>query len=126
MMLVAIFAIGASHKTLAQQPEQIRVYAELLGIGTNIFGLNKNVNVTVDMGQYQSTVKAYTLQDENGKDIKFNSMVAAMNYMGQRGWKLVQTYVVTTNKQQVCHWLLYKDVNDASEIMEGLNVKNMD
>ena len=53
-------------------------------------------------------------------------MVAAMNYMGQRGWKFVQTYVVTEGKNLVYHWLLYKDVNDASEIMDGLNVKNMD
>ena len=53
-------------------------------------------------------------------------MVAAMNYMGQRGWKFVQTYVVIEGKNLVYHWLLYKDVNDASEIMDGLNVKNMD
>lgn len=111
---------------MAQKPETMRVYAELLGTGTNFLGLNKNVKVTVDMGQYQSATKAYTLQDENGKDIKFNSMVAAMNYMGQRGWKFVQTYVVTVDKQRVYHWLLYKDVKDASEIMDGLKVKNLD
>lgn len=125
-MLVAFFAFGTSQKTAAQQAEQMRVYAELLGTGTNFLGLNKNVKVTVDMGQYQSVAKAYTLQDENGKDIKFNSMVAAMNYMGQRGWKFIQTYVVTVDKQQVYHWLLYKDVKNDSEIMDGLNVKNMD
>lgn len=126
MLLVAVFAIGASNKVMAQEPGTMRVYAELLGTGTNFLGLNKNVKVTVDMGQYQSASKAYTLQDDNGKDIKFNSMVAAMNYMGQRGWKFVQTYVVTVDKQQVYHWLLYKDVKDASEIMDGLNVKNLD
>lgn len=53
-------------------------------------------------------------------------MVAAMNYMGQRGWKFIQTYIVTVDKQQVYHWLLYKGVNYASDIMDGLNVKNMD
>lgn len=127
MLLVAIFAIGASSKAMAQEAEQMRVYAELLGTATNFLGLNKNVKVTIDMGQFQSAFKAYTLQDGNGKDIKFNSMVAAMNYMGQRGWKFVQTYIIGDAKNgYVYHWLLYKDVNNAEEIMEGLNVKGMD
>lgn len=126
MMTVAFFAIVATQKSTAQELEQMRVYAELLGTSTNFLGLNKNVKVTVDMGQYQSSFSAYTLQDENGQDIKFNSMVAAMNYMGQRGWKFAQTYVVSKGKDLVYHWLLYKDVNDSSEIMEGLNVKNME
>lgn len=108
------------------QQEKLRVYAELLGTGTNLLGLNKNVKVTVDMGQPQSSFKGYTLQDDNNKDIKFNSMVAAMNYMGQRGWVFVQTYTISHGKDLVYHWLMYKDVNDSSEIMEGLNVKNID
>jgi hypothetical protein len=108
----------------AETPGTQRVYAELLGFGTNFFGANKNVVVNVDLGQYQSAFKSYSLVDENGKSIKFNSMVAAMNYMGERGWKFVQTYVVTTSKQNVYHWLLYKDVTDQSQIYDGLMVSN--
>lgn len=126
MMLIVVFAMGATQKLSAQEPEKIRVYAELLGTSTNFLGLNKNVKVTVDIGQYQSSFGAYTLQDENDKDIKFNSMVAAMNYMGQRGWKFIQAYAITIDKKNVYHWLLYKDVKDTSEIMEGLNVKGIE
>lgn len=125
IMLVAIVAFGFSTTVSAEEPIQ-RVYAELLGTGTNFLNLNKNVKVSVDLGQFQSATKAYTLLDENGKDIKFNSMVAAMNYMGERGWKFVQAYVVTVSNQNVLHWLLYKDVTDPAQIKEGLNVKNMD
>jgi hypothetical protein len=107
-----------------ETPNTNRVYAELLGYGTNFLGLNKNVVVQVDLGQYQSAFKSYSLVDENGKSIKFNSMVAAMNYMGQRGWKFVQAYIVTTDKQNVYHWLLFKDVTDDSQIYEGLMVSN--
>jgi len=109
-----------------QAPGTSRVYSELLGQGTNVLNLNKNVKVTVDLGQFQSSFKAYTLQDENGKDIKFNSMVQAMNYMGERGWKFVQAYVVTVSNQNVYHWLLYKDITDPAQIKDGLYVKNMD
>lgn len=123
--LLAIISFGISIKVSAEETTQ-RVYAELLGTGTNFLNLNKNVKVSVDLGQFQSATKAYTLLDENGKDIKFNSMVGAMNYMGERGWKFVQAYVVTVSNQNVLHWLLYKDITDPVQMMEGLNVKNMD
>lgn len=125
IMLVAVLTFGISTKASAEEPTQ-RVYAELLGTGTNFLNLNKNVKVSVDLGQFKSATKAYTLLDENGKDIKFNSMVAAMNYMGERGWKFVQAYVVTISNQNVLHWLLYKDITNPAQIQEGLNVKNMD
>lgn len=128
-ILLAVFmsVMMLSISTTASAEETTkRVYAELLGTGTNFLNLNKNVKVSVDLGQFQSATKAYTLLDENGKDIKFNSMVAAMNYMGERGWKFIQAYVVTVNNQNVLHWLLYKDVTDPAQIKEGLNVKNMD
>lgn len=128
-IILAIFmsVMMLSISTTASAEETThRVYAELLGTGTNFLNLNKNVKVSVDLGQFQSATKAYTLLDENGKDIKFNSMVAAMNYMGERGWKFIQAYVVTVSNQNVLHWLLYKDVTDPAQITEGLNVKNMD
>lgn len=126
-LISLMMALCMSISAYAQsKQETMRVYAELLGYSTNFLGLNKNVKVTVDMGQPQSSFKGYTLQDENNKDIKFNSMVAAMNYMGQRGWNFIQTYTVSHGKDLVYHWLMYKDVKDSSEIMEGLNVKNID
>ncbi|MCX4294449.1 hypothetical protein [Muribaculum intestinale] len=125
ILLVSFLMFTFSSVASAEEPTQ-RVYAELLGTGTNFLNLNKNVKVSVDLGQFQSATKAYTLLDENGKDIKFNSMVAAMNYMGERGWKFVQAYVVTVSNQNVLHWLLYKDITDPAQIKEGLNVKNMD
>ncbi|MGM9815685.1 MAG: hypothetical protein ACI304_01330 [Lepagella sp.] len=103
-----------------------RVYAELVGTSTNILGANKNVKVALDLGQYQSAFKSYYIQDENNKDIKFNSMVGAMNYMGERGWKFIQAYVISHGNQNVYHWLMYKDLKPGQDLMEGLNVKNTD
>lgn len=117
---------GNSFSLPSEAPGTNRVYAELLGYGTNFLGLNKNVNVTVDLGQFQSAFKSYEILDENGKPMKFNSMVAAMNYMGERGWKFIQAYVVTVSNQNVYHWLLYKDVTDRNQIYDGLSVNNTD
>lgn len=126
MTLVIVFTLASTGSAEARNPEPRRVYAELVGISTGLFKFGKNVKVTVDLGQYQSSMKNYTLQDENGKDITFNSMVAAMNYMGECGWKFVQTYIETSNDRQIHHWLLYKDISSPAEIMEGLRVKHVD
>lgn len=32
------------------------------------------------------------LVDENGQPIKFKTLIDALNWMGERGWELVQTY----------------------------------
>ena len=107
-----------------ETPNTTRVYAELLGHATNIYNNNKNVTVSIDLGQYQSKYKAYTLLDSRGSAINFSSMVAVMNYMGERGWKFIQAYVLTENNKNVYHWLMYKDVYSTSQIYDGLSVKN--
>lgn len=100
-----------------------RVYCELLGTG-RIF--SNKVTVSVDFGQYTSFWKSYSNQflvDENGKKIKFNSMVDAMNYMGRLGWEFEQAYVITHGNQNVYHWLLSKKISDGEEIDAGFTTK---
>ena len=84
------------------------VYCELLG--TNKF-MSKKVTVVVDYGQQMKFSKDHRIMDEStGKAKAFNSMVDAMNYMGQEGWEFAQAYVVTTGNTNVYHWLLKKKV----------------
>ena len=47
-------------------------------------------------------------------------MVDAMNYMGERGWVLVQPYVI----DKVTHWVMYKDITDKSQITDGLYIRH--
>jgi hypothetical protein len=75
------------------------------------------VTIQVDFGQATSVWKKSSqqlLRDENGKAIKFNSMIDAMNYFGVQGWEFVQAYVVTEGtlggQQNVYHWLLKKEL----------------
>lgn len=125
--IILFFAICLSFILTTQpinaQETSKQVYVEIVGKATNVLGINSNCKVTVDFGQYQSGFKEYTIQDENGKDIKFSSMVDALNYMGERGWKFIQAYVINHNNQNVYHYLLYKDVTNKDEILEGLNIK---
>lgn len=108
LLLLLLFAVLS---VCAFSQEKNYIYCELLGTGKF---MSKKVNVQVDFGQATSFWKSIDyLKDEKGKAISFNSMVDAMNYMGKEGWEFVQAYVVTTNNQNVYHWLLKKEVDKA-------------
>lgn len=103
--------------------EKYTAFAELLGFQKGLF--SKKVKVNVDFGQEVSFWKAGDMRivSEDGKDIVFNSMVDAMNFMGKCGWKFEQAYVVTEGTQNVYHWLLSKEVTSEAEIQAGFKVK---
>ena len=68
--------------------------------------------------------KAQTLKDENGKELKFTSLIGAMNYMSLQGWGLVDTKSVTSGAGYVgayggasststkVYYIFSKDVSD--------------
>lgn len=108
-------------------PASKRVYALLYG-SPQLF--SSKVKVAIDFGQSTSWLGAMSesmIVDENGKEIKFNSMIDAMNYLGQFGWKFAQAYVVPHGDKGdvngIVYWILYKDVDDYSQITEGFTTK---
>ncbi len=46
--------------------------------------------------------------DENGEEIKFNSMVDAANYMVDKGWKFQQAYSSAYGGKPIIHWIFYR------------------
>lgn len=122
MKKVLLFAMMAvfTLSLLAQEPvkKTHKVFCEL--VGTTKF-LSAKVNVQIDFGQ--NPYKDRRIVDENGKSKTFNSMVDAMNYMGELGWEFEQAYVVTMGNQNVYHWLLSKDVAEGELATEGLITK---
>jgi len=94
---------------LVHAQQQNYVYCELVGTG-KIF--SSKVTVQADFGQETTYWKGVDeIKDENGKKIRFNSMVDAMNFMGTKGWEFVQAYVVTESNQSVYRWLLKKEIS---------------
>lgn len=121
-----LFFILLSCMTIASyaSEETHRVYCELLGWQKGL--LSTKVKITVDFGQEVSIWKRSSdnkLVDDEGKEMVFNSMVDAMNFMGTIGWKFQQAYVVTEGGQNVYHWLLYKDIVEGEDIMDGFMTK---
>lgn len=89
-------------------PVTKHVYCELVGIQKF---LSTKVTVSVDYGEERGFFQDTRMRDEQtGKVQSFNSMVDALNYMGNNGWEFEQAYVVTMGQQNVYHWLLKKKI----------------
>ena len=108
-------------------PAVKRVYAEL-SCDQQLF--SSKVKVSIDFGQSTSWLTSMSesrLVDSSGKDIKFNSMIDALNYLTQFEWRFAQAYVVPSGTgnsiRGTTYWILYKDVDDYSQITEGFTTK---
>lgn len=104
--------------------ETRRVYGELLGEGKELS--TSKLTIHLDLGKSIAAWKSHDnkILDENGQEVVFNSMVDAMNYMGERGWNFAQAYVVTVYHSHVYHWVIYKDVTNDDQIVEGLSLRS--
>lgn len=89
----------------AQEPVKFD-YCEIVGTGRF---LSNKVTVEIDFGQETKFFSDNRYKDQNGKNVVFNSMVDAMNFMGKQGWEFVQAYVVSVNDNSaVYHYVLKK------------------
>lgn len=48
---------------------------------------------------------------ENGKPLKFNSVIDALNFMAEDGWHLINTLLITHQNQQVYHYIMAKKID---------------
>jgi len=88
--------------------EETSKYVYCVLVGTQKF-LSTKVTISVDYGEERRFFQDTRIKDEQtGKVQEFNSMVDALNYMGNNGWEFVQAYAVTLGQQNVYHWLLRK------------------
>jgi hypothetical protein len=80
------------------------VYCEI--VGTAKF-FSDQVTINIDYGQEKGYWEQDRIKDDNGKVKLFNSMIDALNFMGDQGWEFVQAYAVTEgNTGKVYHYLL--------------------
>ena len=80
IMMAFMMAVGCAQAQSVNQPgEKYPVYCSLKGY--NFWGVGK-VKVQLDLGYKTSNFE--TLLDENGKQIKFNTMMEVINYMAKR------------------------------------------
>lgn len=79
-------------------------------VGTSRLLSNK-LTIEIDFGQENklfSSDKDTRVKDINGKNMVFNSMIDALNFMTKNGYEFVQAYAFAVSNQNVYHYLLRK------------------
>ena len=80
--------------------------------------------VTLDFGEVASKRKQIY---EDGKKKQFNSNGESLNYMGRRGWEVINAYTDRDFKQQlIIYFVLKKKINSEDEVFQGLDLKDSD
>ena len=129
-ILFALFAACAlcvtvsaqNYQTFDNEGKPFQVYCELVSYYAGLF--SNKINVEIDFGQqtdFFETDKG--LVNEYGDPIRFNSMLDALNYMGERGWVLVEEYYnvpYSKDERPKHYYILTKTVSSREQIMEGL------
>jgi hypothetical protein len=74
--------------------------------------LTNKITVEIDFGQETKsfpTDKEVKIKDANGKNMLFNSMVDALNFLAKNGYEFVQAYALNmSNSQNTYHYILRK------------------
>ena len=76
--------------------------------------LSTKLTIEIDFGQntkFFSSGKETVVKDENGKNMVFNSMIDALNFMTKNGFEFVNAYAITEDGQNVYHYLLRNNKN---------------
>lgn len=73
--------------------------------------IGNKVIIQIDFGQETKYFKQWNqtmLKDEEGKQVNFNSMIDALNFMSANGYDFKDAYTITIGNQNVYHYLLQK------------------
>lgn len=127
---VLLFSIAA----IAQEQETVKddnlsqedllpqyMYCELTTIGNSTPSFWK-FKVIFDFGQATEKWKYNWLTNKDGKEIKFNSVIEALNYMGCFGWEFVQAYSVSSDNN--IHYILRIKTTKLTDGQKNLLLKN--
>ncbi len=107
-LALLFFAVNS----FAQDTEKVEQYCKVVVTGRM---LSTKVVISVDYGEERSVWKDNRLKNEDGKLVKFNSEIDALNYLGKQGWKLVNAYPIATtaNSTPVYHYVFRKEFSKA-------------
>ncbi len=80
-------------------------------------GLGSKVTVTVDFGQNPDSkwFDAVVLKHEDGKPIKFESVIDALNHMNSYGWELMNAFPMSSKQGTAYHYLMRRKISEGDE-----------
>ena len=113
-LICSLFSLSGIVPLRAQTVNDIPIkdidveYVEIVGTGK---ALSNKLTIEIDFGQENKLFSSRNdtrVKDANGKNMTFNSMIDALNFMTKNGYEFVQAYAVLVVNQNVYHYLLRK------------------
>ena len=83
-------------------------YVQIIGTGRS---LSTKVNVEIDFGQETKSISfknGTNIKDERGRNVKFNSMMDALNFMSANGYVFQFAYTTNNEKDEAVYYILKK------------------
>lgn len=74
--------------------------------------MSNKVTIQIDFGQntkFFNGGKETQVKNDEGKLVKFNSMIDALNFMSSNGYTFTQAYAFAVGSQNVYHYLIKKN-----------------
>jgi len=84
-------------------------YIQVLAVGK---WFSNKVKIYVDYGQYKKWVEGghgSIIRHKDGQPIQFNSVMHAINFFGNNGWRFVDAYAITIDNSHVYHYYFEKE-----------------
>lgn len=107
LLAIVFLSVGLFSQTIDDIPisDLNSTYIQIVGEEQS----NGEVEIYINYGQKQKVLKhKKRLKDNNGKDVRFYSMIDALNYFDEYGYDFVNAYVITIKNENVYHYLLKK------------------
>jgi hypothetical protein len=105
--ILFLFAIILFSLSVTAQTDTSTVERYCMVAATAKF-MSTKVTIAIDFGEQINIWKDNRVKDEmTGKAKSFNSVIDALNYMGEQGWKLVNAYLIG-NGPYVYHYVFRK------------------
>lgn len=121
ILLVMVGAVTANAQHALEPGKPYMTYCDVMGY--NNWGIGK-LKVILNFGD--NAKNECSIYGEDGKKVKFNTMMEVLDYMAKRGWTLKQTYYITEGKANVVHYVMEKTITEDKQIEEGLIVRKSD
>lgn len=84
-------------------------YVQIIGTGRS---LSTKVNEEIDFGQETKSISfknGTNIKDERGRNMKFNSMMDALNFMSANGYTFQFAYTTNDEKDRAIYYILKKN-----------------
>jgi len=107
--LVLIITFSAKSQITVNEVSLDSVDEEYIQIVGYTKGLSMKLNIAVDYGQEANLFKNnFEIKNSEGKGMKFNTMITALNFFNENGWRFVSQSIIMQGNSLVTRYLLQR------------------